>query len=62
VTAVLALLACSCGGPVFQHVLLWGTTTTAGVSGVVGGVVATRRARRRARDDAPDGAARPDAG
>jgi hypothetical protein len=43
-----ALLACGCGGPVAQGVVVWGTTITAGVSAVAGGVVATRRARRRA--------------
>jgi len=45
--ALTALLACGCGGPVAQGVVVWGTTITAGVSAVAGGVVATRRARRR---------------
>jgi hypothetical protein len=52
------LLACGCGGPVAQGVVVWGTTITAGVSAVAGGVVATRRSRRTrvtrgATDDPP---------
>jgi hypothetical protein len=41
-------LACSCGGRVGQAVVVWGTTVSAAVTGVVGGIVATRRVRRRA--------------